>query len=338
MSTAVVITTIQPPTPAVEEYAAWDARVNGPTSCRLYLIGDEGGPRQVEYDRRGYVGFEHQHRFEFTYAKWAPTHHYARKNLGYLLAIAQGARVILDTDDDNTPLGNFFGGWAPEQVAPWTHNVGWTNVYPYFMQNTCWPRGLPLGSLSGSLDVEPAIDEPVFCPVQQSLVAGDPDVDAVYRFIFPWNPDYHPGERSLILGARSVCPFNSQATRWFYEAFPLLYLPATCTMRCSDIWRSLVAQRCMHERGWHVLFTSPQVHQDRNPHDLQRDLEDELPLYRWNTHIWEALDALKLTGDLQVDMRLCYGAIIQLGALEPPEVAGLVRWLDDVTKLGRWTA
>ena len=34
----------------------------------------------------------------------------------------------------------------------------------------------------------------------------------------------------------------------------LMYLPSTCTFRMTDIWRSLIAQRCLWELGQGVVF------------------------------------------------------------------------------------
>lgn len=335
MKTAAVITTINLPSPAVEEYVAWDQQTHGPTGSRLYLVGDEGGPTQAEYDRRGYLGFAEQRHLRFGYARWVPARSYARKNLGYLLAISDGCEVLLDTDDDNVPTATFLEEKPFTVVCSTTLlHTGWVNVYPFFMEPPCWPRGLPLQHAHDVLSLTP--DQIFQYPVQQSLVSGEPDVDAVYRLLLRRAPTYHVVDARVGVVGANVCPFNSQATRWFREVFPLLYLPATCTMRCADIWRSLVAQRCMRERAWGVLFTSPQVHQVRNPHDLQRDLEDELPMYHWNLRIWRALDGLKLSGDIPRDMHACYRELVKLGCLEPRETVGLTHWLNDVTAPGRW--
>jgi hypothetical protein len=40
--------------------------------------------------------------------KFLPSKHYARKNLGYLIAIKNGAEIIIETDDDNIPEKNFW--------------------------------------------------------------------------------------------------------------------------------------------------------------------------------------------------------------------------------------
>ena len=85
------------------------------------------------------------------------------------------------------------------------------------------------------------------------------------------------------------CPFNSQNTTFFRKVFPLLYLPAHCSFRMTDIWRSFVAQRILHHLGHPVLFHEATVWQERNDHCLHRDFLDEVPGYQNNHAIREAL-------------------------------------------------
>ena len=64
---------------------------------------------------------------------------------------------------------------------------------------------------------------------------------------------------SLWLPPGTWCPFNSQTTWWWPEAYPLLYLPSHCSFRMTDIWRSFVAQRCLWELGHGLVFHAPEV-------------------------------------------------------------------------------
>jgi hypothetical protein len=54
----------------------------------------------------------------FRYAESCPTRRYARKNIGYLLAIQQGAELIVETDDDNSPLPVFWAERRRFHTAP----------------------------------------------------------------------------------------------------------------------------------------------------------------------------------------------------------------------------
>ena len=89
----------------------------------------------------------------------------------------------------------------------------------------------------------------VACPIQQGLADGNPDVDAIFRLVLPLPMNF--GRKPPIALCRGAwCPFNSQNTSWWPAAYPLLYLPAYCSFRMTDIWRSFVAQRICWENGW----------------------------------------------------------------------------------------
>ena len=71
---------------------------------------------------------------------------YARKNIGYLLAIKNNTDVIIETDDDNYPKKNFFT--TPKLIHKVSEitNKNWVNIYDLFLKEKklIWPRGLPL--------------------------------------------------------------------------------------------------------------------------------------------------------------------------------------------------
>jgi hypothetical protein len=84
-----------------------------------------------------------QERLDFDLVGRLPENHYARKNVGYLLALRAGASAIFDTDDDNRPLAS----WRAREEwvdACGVSARGWINAYSYFTAAHIWPRGLPL--------------------------------------------------------------------------------------------------------------------------------------------------------------------------------------------------
>jgi len=132
------------------------------------------------------------------------------------------------------------------------------------------------------------------------------------------------------------CPFNSQNTTWWPEASPLLYLPAYCSFRMTDIWRSLVAQRIAWENGWPILFHEPTVWQERNAHALMRDFEDEVPGYLHNRRIGDSLAALPLRSGVSAipdNLRACYETLTALGFIGQEELSLIDAWLTDLRQL-----
>jgi hypothetical protein len=171
--------------------------------------------------------------------------------------------------------------------------------------------------------------------VQQGLADGSPDVDAVWRLLLD-RPVAFDRAPSVLLVKGQWCPFNSQSTWWWPPAFPLMYLPSTCTFRMTDIWRSLVAQRCLWELGTGVVFHSAEVYQDRNAHSLLRDLEDEIPGYLGNEAIADCLTGLILEeGPERVadNARTCYAALVDAGYLDASELSLQEIYLEDLERV-----
>jgi hypothetical protein len=156
-----------------------------------------------------------------TFARQCPIRSYARKNIGYLLAMRAGASVLIETDDDNFPRADFWASRQRKQLARLMSDTGWVNIYRYFTEAKMWPRGLPLESINSPLPEYDALaEEEVGCPIQQGLTDENPDVDAIYRLALPL-PQSFRTDRRVALGDNSWSPLNSQNTTWWSDAFPL---------------------------------------------------------------------------------------------------------------------
>jgi len=329
--TALVVTSIASPNDALRRLAD-AARAH---SWRFYLIGDERSPSDFHLPGCEFYSLERQRAAGLRFAEECPVRHYARKNIGYLLALREGAEIVIETDDDNSPTPAFTGDRHRASIAPQVLNAGWVNVYRYFSDLPIWPRGLPLDAAR----LEPpalGASTPVDCPIQQGLADDNPDVDAVYRLLMPLPVRFQEGA-PVALGAGAWCPFNSQNTTWFRDAFPLMYLPAWCSFRMTDIWRSLVAQRIAWEYGWSVLFHAASVTQSRNEHDLMKDFEDEVPGYLQNRRIASILGRVKLSNCKEAlgdNLTLCYKALSNEGMIDRRELSLLSVWLEDLENVG----
>ena len=299
--TSLVVTSISAPNAALREMA----RGCQERGIAFYLIGDTSSPDEFHLEGCKFFSISRQEEAGLRIAALSPRRHYARKNIGYLLAIRDGAEIILETDDDNLPRPNFWNQRSRKQHVATLRDAGWLNVYGYFTDDLVWPRGLPLDAVRRPVPpFETLSVELVDCPIQQGLADGNPDVDAIFRLLFPLSLEFR-ADRRVALGHGTWCPFNSQNTAWWPDAYPLLYLPAHCSFRMTDIWRSLVAQRIAWANGWRVLFHEATVWQDRNQHDFMRDFQDEIPGYLHNRRIAEALDEIRnhLFRDPWVDRR-----------------------------------
>ena len=180
------------------------------------MIGDKKGPAAYDVPGVDFWSLGRQLEAGFQLGARLPVGHYSRKNIGYLAAIAAGATCIYETDDDNAPLPS----WQPRtESAPGarivekrgTNECRWVNVYRYFSDENIWPRGFALDEIGaaapalkggsesrigkgGQAQLAHGIsqNEPVpagsrtdarrcWAPIQQGLVDGSPDVDAIWR-------------------------------------------------------------------------------------------------------------------------------------------------------------
>ena len=330
--TAIVVTSIAAPNRVLRELA---------DGCRrrqqsFYVIGDAASPADFQLDGCDFYSLARQRDTGLRTAELCPERHYARKNVGYLQAIRDGAACIVETDDDNLPLANFWEPRTRTLAAALLAADGWVNVYRYFSDENVWPRGLPLLSIGAPVPAwESFSHTELDCPIQQGLADGDPDVDAIYRLILPL-PIQFRRDRRVALGSGTWCPFNSQNTAFWADAFPLLYLPAYCSFRTTDIWRSFIAQRICWENNWSVLFHGPTVVQQRNGHDLMKDFQEELPGYLYNDDIRCILERLSLRpGLLHIagNLRHCYQALTSASMFPDTELQLLEAWLQDLAEI-----
>lgn len=327
---AVVMTSISPPNPVMRKIAG-DCSERG---MPFILVGDTKSPTEFELNGCDYYSIDRQAGSGLRLDRSCPTRHYARKNIGYLIAMRENIDFIVETDDDNMPSPQFYEPLAQDANYEAVAESGWINAYALFDDRLIWPRGFPLDEIQKPApQVEAGRAAQV--PIQQGLADENPDVDAIYRLLLPLSFDF-ARQRRVAFGKGAWCPFNSQNTVFFREAFPLLYLPAHCSFRMTDIWRSFVAQRIAWANGWSILFREATVVQDRNEHDLMRDFSDEISGYEGNRDIAERLDALALggtTASMGDDLRACYDTLIAAGHVGKKEAALLEDWLADIADI-----
>lgn len=212
-----------------------------------------------------------------------------RRNIATLEAVRWGADVIVHWDDDNVPLdaryfedfgerffyprGNLSPDPRPFNGLKVSGFGGWFDV-GQLLQPPAKHRGFPF-SVPALYKVGHASNAKIGAAAGMCL--GDPDVDAVTRLNSRF--DVH-GVSELLRSGIVVDPgtktvFNSQNTAFIRELAPAMFmLPGVG--RYDDIYASLICQRVMRERGLHVHFGKPFVWQQRNPHNLTKDLRQEI--------------------------------------------------------------
>ena len=332
MSVAYVVTTIQEHTVGVYAIAEHCAE-SGALFC---VVGDRKTPEPWFCPNVTYLGVVSLEEDSFALGALLRINSYTRKKLGYPHAALNGALWIRETDDDNSSYPSLFEQ-VPSAItgrSPFTTSR-FVNIYQFSTDRSIWPRGLPLNHVREKADTVPAsVEGPL---VLQAVADGDPDVDAVYQLTASdvTNVNF-VSELPLIIPPGAWTPFNSQATTW-PVSLPLMYLPATCSFRITDIWRSYVSQRLMPGLGATLVIIGPTVFQDRNEHDLMRDFCDEIEGYLGYEQFEEILERTEIAGGFDAvltDLRRLYLALIDAGFFTSDELPILNAWISDMETLG----
>jgi hypothetical protein len=279
MKKVIVTTTINAPTIAIEKFDAMH-------DWELVVIGDLKTPKDYKLKRGTYWSPEMQEKYDKELSDAIGWNCIQRRNFGLVIAHDMQADVVAVIDDDNIPLTD----WGKdimvgkdievnyyETTLPAFDPIGATN-YPQL-----WHRGFPLQLLS-KRDYSSKSQRIVHCDVQADFWNGDPDIDAICRMEHA--PECSFDDKYFPLAANKIAPFNSQNT--FISGGVLKdYFLFPHIGRMDDIWAAFYVQA----KGFNVVFGKASVYQDRNIHDLVRDMKQEYLGYENNLSLVEQLSA-----------------------------------------------
>jgi len=280
MKKIIVTTTINPPTKAIR-------RFEGMQDWELVVIGDKKTPKPYRLKRGVYVPPEEQEKYDKPLSDAIGWNCIQRRSFGLLWAHDMGADVVAVVDDDNIP----YEGWGQDLLVgrkvkakyyetslPAFDPVGATN-HPHI-----WHRGFPL-QLLPKRDYSNVKEQTIRADVQADFWDGDPDIDAFCRMEHAPECKFDPA--CFPIASNKFSPFNSQNT--FLSGKMLKdYFLFPHVGRMDDIWAAYYVQA----KGYKVVYAKASVYQQRNVHDLVKDMRQEYPGYENN---------LKLVGDLAAD-------------------------------------
>ncbi|MDA8113242.1 MAG: hypothetical protein M0Z43_00735 [Acidithiobacillus sp.] len=280
MKIACVTTTINIPT-VLALYAK-----HGP-DVMFFVIGDRKTPDMEVVNfltdhvpNHVYYGIDTQHKLGWKCSQLIGESCIQRRNIGFLEALNWGADVVVSVDDDNISLDRFYFNRmgvllesVPFDGAQASSTSGWFDVGQLLSPKSPH-RGFPHTKKA----------EPVFKPVVAAKVGvaagvclGDPDISAAERIAN--GPTVHSVSELLCSGIvvdpqETWTVWNSQNTAVIRELIPAWFM-IPFVGRADDIFASLIVQRAMRQTGHVTHFGRPFVFQQRNAHDLIKDLEQE---------------------------------------------------------------
>lgn len=286
----VIITTINKPTETILKH------IENP-EYDVIIVGDKKTPDN-DYKALNciYLDIESQKKLFPELCDMLPYNHYCRKNLGYLYAIKKGYTVIYETDDDNIPYPSFDSILHAPCTAMITEETSpWINIFKYFTHNAhIWPRGYPLSLLNKEHRHTVSVTD-MKASVICGLVKNDPDVDAIFRLTktrteqesIIWEENKH-----VIVNNQNLCVFNTQNTFWINPLlFASMYIPTTVSFRYCDILRGIISNAIMKQTNTYIMYSSPNVIQIRNEHNLIQDFKSEHEMYIANESILDYLES-----------------------------------------------
>jgi hypothetical protein len=273
----IVTTTINPVTEAIRKFQAIE-------EWQLVVIGDLKTPKDYHLERGIYVTPEMQEKYDKELSDAIGWNCIQRRSFGLLWAYDLGAEIVAVVDDDNIP----YDGWGTnlmlgrpvetnyyETDLPAFDPVGATN------ERKLWHRGFPL-QLLAKRDYSQVSKKSVTPDIQADFWNGDPDIDAVCRMEHA--PDCKFDPSCFPIAANKLAPFNSQNTFLTRNVLKDYFL-FPHVGRMDDIWASYYVQA----KGYKVVYGKASVYQDRNVHDLTKDMKNEYLGYEHNLNIVQDL-------------------------------------------------
>ena len=277
MKKVIVTTTINKPTKAIELFESMQ-------DWELVVIGDKKTPGDYKLRRGIYVTPYEQEKYDKHLSDAIGWNCIQRRNFGLLWAHDMGADIIAVVDDDNIPYEN----WGKNLLIGKESNIkiydSETNVFdPIGATNYkhLWHRGFPIQYLRYR-NYNNYFEQVISPDIQADFWNGDPDIDAICRMEHA--PECNFDSSDFPFSSTKFAPFNSQNTFLSKKCLKDYFLFPHIG-RMDDIWASYYLQ----SKGYKVLFNSASVYQERNPHDLTKDMKNEYLGYENNVTLIKEL-------------------------------------------------
>ena len=292
----IVTTSINPPTEALLKFAKMK-------NWKLLVVGDLKTPKDFRIDNAIYMGPDEQEKSYKKLSDLIGWNCIQRRNIGFIRALELGAEAIATVDDDNIPYSDwenrdYIG--RPIVVSEFNLTEEIFDPISVTEHKKLWHRGFPLQALRNrNLGVQKTKKTLEF-DVDAGFWNGDPDIDAFCRL--EHYPDVEFDASNFPFTSNRIGPFNSQNTILSRRAIKE-YFCFPGVGRMDDIWGSYLLQA----RGYKCVYTEASVFQDRNVHDLTKDLVGEFLGYENN---------LEFARQVQLDPEIALTKFIPQKSLE----------------------
>ena len=340
MRTALVTTTINVPT--VLKLFQHNHALNRVNDPAFFVAGDLKTPSEAEAFCKTipncfYLSPKKQD--EWKCSALIPFNCIQRRNIAILEALKWGADIIILCDDDNASIarGSYFDTFFDIITTPFdglqVGSGGWFDYGRWQFPVEGAPvsqRGMPY------VEQDDYVGHVVGAQigVAQGICLGDPDTSAIDRIAR--RPVIHQVSELLregvVVHPDTKTVFNSQNSAILRELVPAFFL-APYLGRNDDIYGSLICRRIMRERGLYLHVGKPFVYQQRNEHDLLRDLAAEMYGMERIMAFTALLDGLYLSeGPVLAQARQIWAGMSHARILPAQSCEAASAFLDDCDK------
>lgn len=326
MKAYVVVTTINVPH-LLKEYADNFEKFGHKNEVGFIVIGDLKTPKEAknvcdELQSRGfdatYMDVEAQREWLKRFPeldKIIPYNSDNRRNIGFLVALEKGAEIVLSIDDDNfvKPDEDWYGYHSivgkEVELETVESSDGWFNICTLLKtipERTIYPRGYPYSKRWKQTEIKKYKSKNRIV-LNLGLWDGEPDVDAVTRLHKPVKVQ-SDSSKKIMLSKGTNSPINTQNTAIHRDAMPAYYyIPMGVTIhgnkidRYGDIWSGLFVKKVIDHMGDTVAVGGPTVIHNRNPHNLLKDLKEELSGMILTEKLVSILESIRLSSSNYLD-------------------------------------
>ena len=213
-----------------------------------------------------------------------------RRNVGYLMALRDGADFVVALDDDNfsvegVDMLNEHAVVCRDEVHETVGtSTGWFNACELLELEPdlpVHPRGFPYAGRTAHAPARRA-GQSALVRVNEGLWLGAPDLDALTWLAMPVTATRFRGT-SVVLDAGVLTPINTQNTAFHRDVIASEYfLPMNYPIagleidRYGDIFSGYLSQACVQHLGHRVRLGTPIAEHRRNAHDYLHDARSEL--------------------------------------------------------------
>ncbi len=271
MKKYIISTTINAPTKAIQKF-------DNLKDWNLIVSGDLKTPSSYKLKNGIYLSPKDQEKISKKLSDLIGWNCIQRRNFAMILAYKKGADIIATIDDDNIPLSNWNKNLIINKKVKLNKYSTQEEVFdPISVTNYkhLWHRGFPLQILKNKNKNKKKKKINSYFDIQADFWNGDPDIDAICRMEHA--PECKFKNSIFPFTSNKPSPFNSQNTFLKRRVIKHYFLYPHIG-RMDDIWASYYVEA----KGFKILYNKPSVYQQRNIHDLTKDMKKEYIGYENN--------------------------------------------------------